>query len=214
VTEKYPNDHEDVSSFKRGPWCYPAKHGEGDRVLLRRDQQERLDGAGVLLHTRTGPPGHGGDDVAAGPTAAGRRSGAWTRAVIPSPSRTWSGGGRDAAGCGGAGAAGCGGAGAAGLPCGVGPHLRSVVDLFERHARVTLLIFDYTKYILRHREGPIVTLQDFKTTFRDGSTQTVTADQHNVGDAWIVFYDNNGQVLRVPESDVTCLTGTWDVARS
>ena len=78
-----------------------------------------------------------------------------------------------------------------------------MVDPFERHARVTSLDFDYAKCIIHHREESTVALEDFKITFRDGSKQIVTADQHRAEGTWIVFYDNNNsQVLRVPGSDV------------
>jgi hypothetical protein len=47
-----------------------------------------------------------------------------------------------------------------------------------------------------------VTLQDLKIVYRDGPTQTVTVSNHSTEDIGIIFYDDNGQVLRIRR--VTC----------
>jgi hypothetical protein len=55
-------------------------------------------------------------------------------------------------------------------------------------------------------------LQEFKITYRDRSTQTVTAAEHQAeGSDWIVFSDGLGQVLRVPAKDVLSI-GRSDLA--
>lgn len=45
-------------------------------------------------------------------------------------------------------------------------------------------------------------LHDFEITYRDGSTQNVTADSHKAEGEWVSFYDVEGQVLRIPGKDV------------
>jgi len=45
-------------------------------------------------------------------------------------------------------------------------------------------------------------MHDFKITYRDGSTQTVKATDHQPQGDWIVFTDGLGIVLRVPSKDV------------
>jgi hypothetical protein len=54
-------------------------------------------------------------------------------------------------------------------------------------------------------------MHEFKITYRDGSTQTITAAEHRAEGDWIVFYDGSGQVLRVPSKDVLSI-GRGDVA--
>ncbi len=45
-------------------------------------------------------------------------------------------------------------------------------------------------------------LLEYKITFRDGSTQQVTASRQGVSGNWLVFLDGSGEILRVPAADV------------
>lgn len=45
-------------------------------------------------------------------------------------------------------------------------------------------------------------LLNFKITYKDGSTQTVTAAGSQPQGDWLVFLDGTGEVLRVPAADV------------
>ena len=49
-------------------------------------------------------------------------------------------------------------------------------------------------------------MHEFKITYRDGATQTVTAAQHKIEGGWIVFYDGGGQVHSVPSADVQSIS--------
>jgi hypothetical protein len=57
----------------------------------------------------------------------------------------------------------------------------------------------------------MASLQEFKISYRDGSSQTVQATRHDAEGKWIVFYDGSGQVLRIPDADVRSI-GRADVA--
>ncbi len=45
-------------------------------------------------------------------------------------------------------------------------------------------------------------MPDFKITYRDGTTQPVSAEQHQPQGDWVIFTDLEGIVLRVPSKDV------------
>jgi hypothetical protein len=58
-------------------------------------------------------------------------------------------------------------------------------------------------FIEYQQGGPVLAeAQEFIITYYNGATQPVTATDHRVESGWIIFYDDRGTVLSVPEKDV------------
>lgn len=57
-----------------------------------------------------------------------------------------------------------------------------------------------------------MSLQTYKITFKDGSTQKVTCSAPGQYGDWLVFGDGTGEILRVPAKDVESVSrdGTPD----
>jgi hypothetical protein len=51
-------------------------------------------------------------------------------------------------------------------------------------------------------EGVIMETDEYKITYRDGSTQVVRASQQLVQEPWLVFQDDYTEVLRIQAADI------------
>jgi hypothetical protein len=47
-----------------------------------------------------------------------------------------------------------------------------------------------------------MTVEEYKITYRDGSTQMVTASHQLAQPPWLVFQDNHTEVLRIQADDI------------
>jgi hypothetical protein len=47
-----------------------------------------------------------------------------------------------------------------------------------------------------------MTAEEYKITYRDGSTQKVTASHQLAQPPWLVFQDDHAEVLRIPADDI------------